>query len=593
MKLAILNSFNFHYEIFGYIIDYCIQKNIRLDIYTVSDNDLGWLSFYIVHYIPGNDLNYDFKNQEGKLIQFYPINGYIINNDYDKVIITTDDDINIPDEIMNDKFICIDHHMTNRRPNIKTHIGLRNFKNRPELDWVLPVYQLMDAEQKKTISKQIVTCIGRFNCPKDISYFKSLFKNFDNCVFAFVDRNLDNYMELYKECKNINCFSALNTVAMINLLIQSDYVFISEENEDHNYASLSGIIPLAFNCLCQIIMPKEMADNFNFKTIISYEKNEQIELIKPNYELIQQELEELIIHKFKIFDKYLTPFFNEDDITKQLNEFIETEQKTIASLSKLLSSPDISKISPLLDLSKLPPLPESDDEDEYYEDDSKNNFEISSIVYKKSEKRVNNFNLIKEQIKELKMFEAIDTLKDNYDIHKNKCIDDNLFTQEYLSYCDTLKGKLGCSLSHINLWKQFLNNSKKDWLLVLEDDVKINNYNPIFIELLIGNANNLKSNHVQLWTNPKFLKEQMDEEKVNYNLYKTTPQWGCLAYLINKKGIEIMLSKLPFYDNNDIMISKNLEELNSLCFINDIFINQGAMDGNDKTSEFGSLLWNS
>jgi hypothetical protein len=89
------------------------------------------------------------------------------------------------------------------------------------------------------------------------------------------------------------------------------------------------------------------------------------------------------------------------------------------------------------------------------------------------------------------------------------------------------------------------------------------------------------------------LKEQVDEEKVNYNLYKTIPQWGCLAYLINKKGIEIMLSKLPFYDNNDIMISKNLEELNSLCFINDIFINQGAMDGNDKTSEFGSLLWNS
>ena len=119
MKLAILNSFNFHYEMFGYIIDYCIQKNIRLDIYTVSDNDLGWLSFYIIQYIPGNDLNYDFKNQEGKLIQFYPINGYTINNDYDKVILTTDDDFNIPEEIMNDKFICIDHHMTNRRKNIK------------------------------------------------------------------------------------------------------------------------------------------------------------------------------------------------------------------------------------------------------------------------------------------------------------------------------------------------------------------------------------------------------------------------------------------------------------------------------------------
>ena len=103
MKLAILNSFNFHYEIFGYIIDYCIKKNVRLDIYTVSDNDLGWLSFYIINFIPGNDTNYDFNDQEDKLIRFYPINKYAINNDYDKVILTTDDDTNIPDEIFNDK----------------------------------------------------------------------------------------------------------------------------------------------------------------------------------------------------------------------------------------------------------------------------------------------------------------------------------------------------------------------------------------------------------------------------------------------------------------------------------------------------------
>jgi len=583
MKLAILNSFPFHYELFGYIIDYCITKNIRLDIYTVSDDDLGWLSFYILNFIPGNDTNYDFNNQEDKLIRFYPLNKYVINNDYDNVILTTDDDMNIPDEIINDKFICIDHHMTNRRPNIKTHIGLRNFKNRPELDWVLPVYKLMNAETKKNISKPIITCIGRFNCSKDIYYFKSLFTNFDNCTFAFIDRRLEEYKGIYSDFKNINCFPALNTVQMINLLIQSDYVFISEENEDHNYASLSGIIPLALNCLCQIIMPKKMVDNFNFKstTTISYEKNGKIELVKPDYDLIQSELEELIIHKFQIFDKYFSSYLNIDDITSKLNEFIMEEENKNNELNKN------NKLEVENKNNKL----ELENKNNKLEVENKKNFEINMIVYKKSEKRLTNFKLIKEQLLELTMFEAIDTLNDNYDIHKDKCIQDNLFTQEYLNYCDTLKGKLGCSLSHINLWKHFLNNSKRNWLLVLEDDIQLNNYNPIIIELLIGNANNLKSNHIQLFTNPKFLKEQLEEENFNYNIYKTTPQWGCLAYLINKKGIEIMLSKLPFYDNNDIMISKNLEELNSLCFINNIFINKGAMDGNDKTSEFGSLLW--
>jgi hypothetical protein len=221
MKLAILNSFNFHYEMFGYIIEYCIRKNIRLDIYTICENDLGWLSFYIINYIEGNDMNYDFNNQNDKLIRFYPVNRYPINNDYDKVILTTDDDFGISDEIINDKFICIDHHITNRRKNIKTHIGIRNFKTRPELDWALPVYQLINAETKKNISKPIIACVGRFNCPKDISYFKSLFDNFENYAFAFVDRYLDSYKEIYKEYQNINCFSGLNTNQMINLLIQS------------------------------------------------------------------------------------------------------------------------------------------------------------------------------------------------------------------------------------------------------------------------------------------------------------------------------------------------------------------------------------
>ena len=46
----------------------------------------------------------------------------------------------------------------------------------------------------------------------------------------------------------------------------------------------------------------------------------------------------------------------------------------------------------------------------------------------------------------------------------------------------------------------------------------------------------------------------------------------CLVYLINKKGIELMLSKLPFYDTLSKMITNNIEELNALCFVNTIFV---------------------
>ena len=69
-------------------------------------------------------------------------------------------------------------------------------------------------------------------------------------------------------------------------------------------------------------------------------------------------------------------------------------------------------------------------------------------------------------------------------------------------------------------------------------------------------------------------------------------QWGGLAYMINKKGIELLLSKLPYDDNNDVIISKYINELNSICLINNLIINKGADDAKDTKSEFGSLLWN-
>ena len=124
------------------------------------------------------------------------------------------------------------------------------------------------------------------------------------------------------------------------------------------------------------------------------------------------------------------------------------------------------------------------------------------------------------------------------------------------------------TLSHINLWKDFLEKSNKNWLLVLSDDIKLNNYNSIIVELLIGNTD---SNFIQLYCDKKNLNEQIKTKKINFNLFKMIEQ-DCSVYLINKKGIELMLSKLPFYDTLGKMISNNIDELNALCFVNTIFV---------------------
>ena len=45
-NVAIFNSFYFHYEMFGYIIQYCKVNHFNLTIFTNFDNDLGWFDFY-------------------------------------------------------------------------------------------------------------------------------------------------------------------------------------------------------------------------------------------------------------------------------------------------------------------------------------------------------------------------------------------------------------------------------------------------------------------------------------------------------------------------------------------------------------------
>ena len=57
MKVAIFNTFPFHYEMFGYIISFCNDRQYELTIYTVPNNHNKWLDFYKVLFV-----NFNFKS---------------------------------------------------------------------------------------------------------------------------------------------------------------------------------------------------------------------------------------------------------------------------------------------------------------------------------------------------------------------------------------------------------------------------------------------------------------------------------------------------------------------------------------------------
>jgi mannosyltransferase OCH1-like enzyme len=288
-KIAIFNGFPFHYEMFGYVIDYCVSKNIELDIYTETNNNMEWLKFYLLTF---PTKSFTLK----KLSTYEPI------NQYSKILLLTDDDFVFKNSWINNKVVCIDHFNINRRPQINTHIGVRYFTDRPYLDYCTQVYRLIDIETKQRISNKNIVIIGnnaRYFTKKHIN----IIKNFEEYNFIFIDRNLDTFLdESFKLYKNFKFYNSISTIDLIQILKESDYIFITDINEKEK-DKLSASIPLALNCLCTLIMPVKMNNYYKYKSVITYEN--EINIIEPTYNLVLKDLEEQIIIRNNIFDKYI------------------------------------------------------------------------------------------------------------------------------------------------------------------------------------------------------------------------------------------------------------------------------------------------
>lgn len=208
------------------------------------------------------------------------------------------------------------------------------------------------------------------------------------------------------------------------------------------------------------------------------------------------------------------------------------------------------------------------------------------ITYTPSKQRMDNFVKIKESIPDLSIMHAVDSVN-YYEHHKSIALSENLLTARYIEQNKNISGKLGCNLSHIYILQRFL-HTENPWLLVLEDDISLEAYNE---ELLLSLTRKAESHYIQLYSNPKYFAwRQREAEQVDENLYKMIPQWHTCAYLISKEGARRTLSHLPLDDNIDHVFGKLIPELNSLCWLNNMFHCKGALEGNDKSSEFGSII---
>jgi len=288
-NIAIINSFIFHYEMYGYIIEYCKRNNYLLTIFTSPDNTLGWLEFYNSH----------FKNYTFEINNIYTFEK--MKEQFDVIFVTTDDDYFVNPEWINDKYVSINHYYKIRRPEYKYNLATRpfivNFR-----DWAIPCFNILEKNDKEnTLNKDInISIIGGLNY---YNYDTINRLNSSSSINLYIISRNSVYFNTLKITNNkikTILLNNIDTIEMITFLKKCDYILVDATyNIDHiNGVSMSGSIPLAFSTLTPIIISKKNNSLYNFKNVIEFdmETNDKIivEKGKINTDLLVEERNRLI-----------------------------------------------------------------------------------------------------------------------------------------------------------------------------------------------------------------------------------------------------------------------------------------------------------
>jgi FkbM family methyltransferase len=307
-KIAIFNSFPFHYEMFGYILNYAQNNNYLVDVYTNSTNDLGWIDFY--------------KNYFKNTVTFFDFKEYSNIKLYKHVFVTTDDDHEFKTEWITDNVICINHYYKIRNPNFKHYINVANFKD-SNIDYAISCYPIIDASQK--ITNNTVTIVGGATFAKWNYNTINRLTSKNNIVLNIITRNPE-LVDLNQINSNftVNLFGNVNTNKMVDILTNTTYILSNyNDNMYHNLAlGSSGSTALSFSTLCKLIIDKTTNSWFKIQNAIEFdiETSDPID-IDTNVDFNELHNERNIhIEKFEKHMKNINYFFKYDNICVNLRQ---------------------------------------------------------------------------------------------------------------------------------------------------------------------------------------------------------------------------------------------------------------------------------
>jgi hypothetical protein len=267
MRLAVFNSFPYHYEMFAHILDYCKNHNQEVNVYTNTTNDYGWLSYYEEVYA---------------VKEWYPIHQFH-PEDYDCVILATDDDYAYGRFWNGKTHVVVIEHGGRRQLSLpaQSFIQIRQLKLRtPPSDsntWAIPVW---DNKLYTKSDRLTVVSVGR-SAPRDPRELQRMFSNFDDIHFIWIDRTVSCSTGV----SNIEVIRGMDTENMVKCIGEATYILLLPNgNDDYVYHSISASIPLGYSVGTPVLMLEPWVEAYELPGLIGIPDDSSIELTHPTAE---------------------------------------------------------------------------------------------------------------------------------------------------------------------------------------------------------------------------------------------------------------------------------------------------------------------
>ena len=316
MQIANFNGFNFHCEIFGYIIFYFICKKHNLTIYCRLNDSNGFVELYNEMFKDSSDW-FEFKP-----VEYFEHEKY----NYDAIVLTTDDDpyFSTNDEQINNRTIRIDHDYLIRRPIISKYIATRPFEQNYR-NWAIPCYPIITKESKQNEIHNAeninIVILGSDYGQYNMQVLNRLCSHKLGCkiVIHAVSASIEytNFQGLSPDIELI-LYKNWSTMQIFQLITNSDFVItdIAQKREDNGEITpityyenerMSGVIPIAISLLTPIIISKQANKYYQFRNVIEFDKHscDDIVLTDIDFDLLEKERNELINMFFMHMDNLL------------------------------------------------------------------------------------------------------------------------------------------------------------------------------------------------------------------------------------------------------------------------------------------------